>query len=68
VSTQLEPHCFAPPAQVTLHCPIEHTWPAEHAVPHPPQFAGSFCVSTHADPQSVEPPRQLTPHWPIEQT
>src|SRR6185312_3655179 len=58
----------APPRQVTLQAPFEHTSPPEHACPHAPQLAGSLAVWTQSVPQSVVPPRQVTPHLPVEQT
>jgi hypothetical protein len=31
--------------QLTEHEPIEHTWPDGHALPHDPQFIGSFWLT-----------------------
>jgi hypothetical protein len=33
--------------------PPTHPWPPVHAIPHPPQFAGSASVFTHTEPQNV---------------
>lgn len=47
-------------------------WPAPHAVPQPPQFAGSEFVSTHAypartEPQAVRPAEQAFTQAPFSQ-
>jgi hypothetical protein len=63
-----------PPTQLSAHALAEQTWPPEHAVPHPPQFDGSFVVSTQAVPHLVVPPLQTswqaldTQDWPVGQT
>jgi hypothetical protein len=66
-----------PPGQPQT--PPLQTLPAAHALPHPPQFAVSFCVLVHTggSPQAsvlsghlqmpdwqVVPPVQATPHTP----
>jgi hypothetical protein len=46
-----------------LHVPLSQTWPAVQAVPQPPQWVGSVCVSTQRPEQSVSLP--LQPHVPV---
>ena len=43
-------------------------WAEPHALPQPPQFAGSLLSSTQVLPQSVLPPVQVSPQDALEQT
>ena len=45
------------------HAPLEHTWPAPHAVPQAPQLAASSLRRTQVLPQRVVPEGQL--HVPL---
>lgn len=65
ISTQPPPQAFRLPVQLVAHTPLEHTWPAPHALPHLPQFLGSDCASTQLPAQASEPAAQ--PHWPATQ-
>jgi glycerol kinase len=50
-----------PDPQTPAHAPFTHSWPAAHALPQLPQFAGSTFVSTQADPHIELPaPHGLT--------
>ena len=63
-----------PDGQLPLHVPALQCWPAEHAVPHPPQCSGLFIVSTHVVPHWLRPAEQAPTHapawhvWPAPQT
>lgn len=48
--------------------PEAQIWPAAHAVPQPPQLAGSTLVSTQLWPHKVVPVPQVVMHPPIEHT
>lgn len=37
--------------QKLVHLPPRQTWSVAQALPHAPQFAGSFCMSTQAPSQ-----------------
>jgi hypothetical protein len=50
-----------------LQCPLEHSSPAEQALPHDPQFCGSTPVSAHLPPHAWLPPVQAALHCPAEQ-
>jgi hypothetical protein len=41
---QLLPHRVSPAAQLEAQAPAVQTCLAAHAIPHEPQWAGSFCV------------------------
>jgi hypothetical protein len=65
------------PGHETEHLPPLHALPVGHAVPHPPQWLGSFCSSTHSGvpppsppgPGHIErPPPHCVAHWPDEQS
>ena len=62
VSTQAALQLVLPPAQVSEHCPSEHTWPVGHAVPHAPQCDGSLKISTQPPLQRFKGDSQVTPH------
>jgi hypothetical protein len=47
------PHFKVVGAGHAPHTPPVQVAPVAHAVPHPPQFAGSIIVSTHAPPHTV---------------
>ncbi len=68
MSTHAVPHLVVPPPYESAHPPPEHTWPAGHAMPQPPQLAGSFDVVTHAVPHFVVPPLHESAHPPPEHT
>ena len=51
--TQAPPHTVVPAGHA--HAPEAHTSPGEHALPQPPQLAGSVAVVTHAAPHAVWP-------------
>jgi len=57
------------------HAPFEHTWPAGHFTPQPPQLASSvFGFAQYALPGPASAPHrisfiaQVAPHPPLEQT
>jgi hypothetical protein len=54
--------------QVVPHLPPLHTSPGVHAIPHMPQFAGSFASSTQDAPHIVVPPPHDSAQCPPEQT
>jgi hypothetical protein len=67
----------SPVAHDAVHAEALQTWPAAHAIAHPPQCIGSERVSTHAPAQlvciaaqlhvpltHVAPPEHVTPHAP----
>jgi hypothetical protein len=52
--------------QVIWHTPPAHAWPGPHAMPQPPQFAGSAEVVTHWPLQLVCPgPQRHMPDWQL---
>jgi hypothetical protein len=63
--TQTAPHSVAP-AQPDVHAPLTQLSPALQAVPHAPQFWGSFWVLTHWLLQ-ISPPAQVEVQLPAEQ-
>jgi len=67
--TQLDPHWVRPVAQLTVtHAPETQAWPPAQAVPHLPQFAGSYCTFEHTAveplPHRVSPVEQDVEHTP----
>ena len=66
VSTQDPPQSVRPAAQPAAHAPwLQTPRVPVQAVPHAPQFAGSFERSEHTVPQRAVPPGQV--HWPCPQ-
>jgi hypothetical protein len=61
--THAFPHMLrpAPVLHPAAQAPATHIEPAGHALPQPPQFRGSICVSEHDVPQSVSLAPQT--HW-----
>ncbi len=57
-----------PAPQEARHAPAEHTWPAGHCVPHPPQWARSLVTSTQRPSQGVVPVTHSTRHAPLRHT
>jgi hypothetical protein len=53
---------------VVLHRPALHTWPAEHALPQPPQWATSREKSTHDAPHTDCPVAQPSVQTPALQS
>jgi hypothetical protein len=51
--THIIPHFLRLDSHPTAHIPALHTWADVHALPHPPQFRGSACVSMHSLPHAV---------------
>jgi hypothetical protein len=48
------------------HVPDQHVSPAAHALPQPPQFAGSVCSFVHAPPHAVVPGAHAhLPFWHV---
>ena len=58
------PHAVVPPTHASAHLPAEHTSPTSHAVPQPPQLAGSLSVSTHLPSHAVAPPPHSAAQMP----
>jgi hypothetical protein len=71
-STVLRLQFWKGAAQAKLHEPCAHVAAAlgapGHAVPHPPQLAGSNAVLVQTFPHWVVPPWHWSPHWPAEQS
>lgn len=55
-------HPFGHDAAVHSHVPAEHTCPAPHALPQPPQLASSLVSSTHAPPHAAYPELHAVAH------
>jgi hypothetical protein len=58
------PHSVVPASHCVVHAPSEHTRPAGHTLPHPPQCDASLAVVTHAPLHSVVPAGHATPQRP----
>jgi hypothetical protein len=54
-STQAPLQLVSPAPHTVVQAPPEHTWPAAHAAPHEPQFAGSLWVSVQTPPHRCPP-------------
>ena len=59
MSTQAEPHCTSPGAQLDTHMPLLHTLPAPHACPQLPQLAALLPRSTQTPAHAVAPNGQV---------